>query len=193
METLERIHRLYFSKDTRPSPEKNAMLVRELEDLLQRPKEDYFKEMYKTTSTFGITTAVSFSRVVSFIDGELGNMYWYYDNGYHKVAQSVPGYIVGYCLFNYAVPEPCKALFQLYYQIMEPTYFGDLGFETFRSQSGTFDIKGVKRAIKQVAKNYEVKYPELSPDTAILDFGSAPAFVLSYLKMMAVLKMTKEE
>ncbi len=191
MEALERIHRLYFANAGQPSPEKNAVLLKELEQLLERPKEDYFKEMYRTTSTFGITTAVNYSRVVNFIEGELGNMYWYDDNGYDEVACSVPGYIVGYCLFNYAVPKPCKDLFQLYYQILEPGYFYNLGFQTYRAKDGTFNVKGIKKAIKRLVDLYSSKYEGFVPNTSMLDFKSTTAFAMSYLKMMEVLEMTK--
>ena len=191
METLERVHRLYFANNGQPSPAKNEMLLNELKTLLERPKEEYFKEMYRTTSTFGITTAVNYSRVVSFIEGELGNMDWYFDNEYLKVARAVPGYIVGYCLFNYAVPEPCKAFFHLYYQIMEADYFADLGFPTYRSSDGTFESKKIKKAIKKIADSYSTKYNGLSPDTSLLDYQTSTTFARSYLRMMAQLEMIK--
>ena len=38
-------------------------------------------------------------------------------------AMAIPGYIVGYCLFNYAIPKPDKDFFFLYYQIMYGTFF----------------------------------------------------------------------
>ncbi len=191
METLERIHRLYFANNGQPSPEKNEMLLEELKNLLKRPKEEYFKEMYRTTSTFGITTAVNYSRVVSFIEGELGNLDWYYDNGYLKVARAVPGYIVGYCLFNYAVPEPCKAFFQLYYQIMEADYFDDLGFQTYRTADGSFESKKIKKAIKKIAENYTLKFKGLTPDISLLNYETSTTFARSYLKMMEQLDVTK--
>ena len=167
------------------------MLLGELQQLLERPKEDYFKEMYRTKSTFGITTAVNYGRVVSFIDGELGNMHWYSDNGYEKVAQAVPGYIVGYCLFNYAVPRPCKALFHMYYQIMEQAYFDDLGFVTFRTGDGVFEQKKIKKAIKKLLSTYNKEYPQLSPNVSVLNFQSPTSFTRSYMKMIEDLDLTK--
>ncbi len=110
METLERIHRMYFTNDGKSTDKKIAIIRRDLKKLLNRPREEYFKEMYEVTSTFGITSPVNHDRVVSFIDGELGNMDWYQENGYSQIALAVPGYIIGYCLFNYALPFKLRRL-----------------------------------------------------------------------------------
>ena len=98
--------------------QKNANLQKEFNLLLNQPKENLLKGMYQVKASFGITKPVTHDRVVSFIDGELHQMNWYQENGHPKVAMAVPGYIVGYCLFSYAIPKPDKRLFHLYHQII---------------------------------------------------------------------------
>ena len=78
MEALERIHRLNLTNDGKSTILKNQLLIKELQKLVNRPKDEFFKEMYSVTSTFGITSPVSHDRVVGFIDGELHNMDWYH-------------------------------------------------------------------------------------------------------------------
>jgi len=190
MEALERIHRLYFAKNDIPKFAKNELLITEFKKLQERSKEEYFKEMYTVVSTFGITTAVNYSRVVHFIEGELPNMDWYNNNGYDKVACAIPGYIVGYCLFNYALPEPCKDFFQLYYQVVESKYFNALGY-TPLYQKNTFNKKAIKKSIEALVEQYKSGFENIKPNYKILNFDSKVAFSYSYLQMMKELDMTK--
>jgi len=151
--------------------------------------------MYRVKTSFGITKPVTHDRVVSFIDGELHQMDWYNDNGHHKVALAIPGYIVGYCLFNYAIPKPDKDLFYLYYQIIYHSFFEQLGFKLdlvdFKQQ--TFNKKGIKRAIKEIVDANKEKYPHLSPNTNKLSFDGQVKFAKSYLTMVRNLDLTKVE
>ncbi len=189
MEALERAHRLYFAKDDKSTLKKNEILRNEFIELLQRPANEYFKEMYSVTTTFGITSPVSHDRVIAFIDGELDNMDWYYDNGYHDVALAIPGYIVGFCLFNYAVPKPDKDYFLLFYEITESAYFKTLGFspQYYNPSTKTFDRKGIKRRIKQIAEKNSKQFVELHPDTSYLVYSSLASFAKSYLQMIRAL------
>jgi len=191
MEALERIHRLYFSKDDRTMKEKVAIVRSEFKILIERPAEDYYREMYLTTSTFGITNPASHDRVRSFIDGELGNMKWFQQNSYYDTALAVPGYIVGYCLFNYAIPLPDRAFFHLYYQIMEPEYFSKLGFleNYYEAEKKAFNKKEIRRAIRNIVKTHRQKFPKLNPDISSLDFSECAGFAKSYLLMVRNLNM----
>ena len=195
METLERIHRVYFSKDGKSTVQKNQILCKDLKKLLKRPKEDFFKELYRVKSTFGITTPVNHDRVVSFIDGELSNMDWYKENKHDKVAISVPGYIVGYCLFNYAIPKPDRDLFHLYFQIIEADLFKTLGFTTdfYNSEENKFNKKQIKRAIDNIIDENKQKYTKLNPAINSLKYTNKVEFAKSFLLMVRNLDMTKAE
>jgi hypothetical protein len=195
MEVFERIHRLYFSKDGKTNLQKNAILQKEFQHLLKRPKEDFLKGMYRVKTSFGITKPVTHDRVVSFIDGELHQLDWYKDNNHPKVAMAIPGYIVGYCLFNYAVPKPDKDLFHLYYKIIYSPYFKNLGFryDLVDLENQKFNKKAIKKAIKEITDLNKEKYPKLNPDTSQLNFNGQIAFAQSYLLMIRALDLTKVE
>lgn len=193
METLERMHRRYFANDGAPLGDKIEGLKRELQRLMNRDQEDFFKEMYEVTSTFGITNAVNHDRIVSFIDGELHNMNWYQENGFPMLAVSVPGYIVGYCMFNYAIPLPDRDLFHLYYRIVETPFFLKLGFvqRLYNVANDSFDKKGIRKELKRIVEKHQDKYPQFSPKTSMLNFRTLPDFARSYLLMMRELNLTR--
>ncbi len=195
MEVLERIHRSYFAKDDKNTAQKNQALCKEFKKLLERPKEDFFKEMYRVTATFGITTPINHDRVVAVIDGELHNMDWYKDNGHKNVALAVPGYIVGFCLFNYAIPKPDRDLFHLYFQIVESGYFKKLGFiiDYYDSEKQSFNRRAIRRAIDRIVDENRAKYSKLSPSLSLLRYDSMPEFAKSYLTMVRNLDATKTD
>ncbi len=195
MEALERMNRLFFAKDGKSTEQKNNVLQKELEALSLRSKEEYFKEMYRVKTTFGITSPVTHERVSGLIDEVLHHMEWYKDNGYEKVALAIAGYIVGNCLFNYAIPKPVKELYTLYYQINEVSYFQQLGFETilYDSETQRFDKKNIKNRIKEIALKNKKRYPEIAPDFAKLDFKNLTEFAKSYLLMVKELDLTRVE
>lgn len=187
METLERVHRLYFAKDERTVAQKNLLFCKELQKLATRPKEAFFKEMYRVPATFGITTSVGHEQVVQVLSSELPKMDWYEENGYDKVALAIPGYIVGKCLFNFAITKYDRALFHLYFRIMESTYFKALGFQdNFRENDGVgFQKKAIKRAIDQLVEPYR----NITIDPNLLVFDSPATFARSYLVMMMEMKI----
>lgn len=193
MEHLELAHREYFAKDDKKTLEKAQTLVNALQDLLDRPKDAYYKEMYRGKSTFGITVPVNHDRVIASIDNEIVNMDWYIQHGHEEIALSIPGFIVGYCLFNYAIPKPARELFELYYQIMNPVFFKDLNFnfDYFDEGNQKLNHRSIKRAIKFVCQNNKDFYPKLNPNMNGLKFDSRLTFAKSYLLMIRNMDMTK--
>lgn len=194
METLEGAHRRFFTKDSGLTDhEKNERLIAELEKLLERSRQDYREEMYRVQTTFGITSPVTHDRVVGLIDSELSQMEWYQTNGHEPIAAAIPGYIVGYSLFNYAIPQPDRDFFHLYYRVTEPTYFKALGFtNTYSNGEGNqVDRRAVKRAIEGIVRKYRHRYPQLRPAVSKLVFGQPLDFARSYLMMIRELDLTR--
>lgn len=192
METLERINRLYFSNEHKTTAEKNAMIQSELKTLINRPKEDFFKEMYRVRTTFGITKPINIQRIRGIIKGELSHMDWYSENHHESIALGIPGYIVGNCLFNYAVPKALLELFKLYFAVMEPEYFTDLGFQYgyCDPKSHKPNARNIKKGIKEIVQNHKQLYYNFAPDTALLNFSSKLDFAKSYLIMIGALELT---
>ena len=193
MEALERMHRMYFARETdQPVTYKNVRLLGELQHLLRRAEESFATELYAGKSTFGITLPANHDRLVSLIDNELPNMDWYQDNGFARVAQAVPGYIVGYALFNYAVPPPDKELLQLYYRVTEDEYFRALGYkQQFLDRDGRPNRRAIRAAVSTVATRHRSDYPRFRPAASQLNFDNLTDFGRSFLRMMRDLDLAK--
>lgn len=189
MECLERIHRLYFEKNKKRTIERNQILISEFQSLKERDENEFYKELYDVQCTFGITTAVEQAKVVSFIEGELSNMNWYLDNDHPEVASAVPGYIIGYCLFNFAIPLPTRQYFHLYYQVINQDFFNDLGYDLALMNGKKLKRKEIIKKITKISKKYRMQYPRLTPDTSILNFEDKAQFAKSYLLMIKAFNM----
>lgn len=196
MEVLERLHRLYFSKDEKKSmAELNQTVAKELRTLLERPKEAYFREMYRVPATFGITMPVNHDRVVSLIDSELHQMDWYLENQYQHIALAIPGFIASYCLFIYAIPKPGRELLHLYLEIVESEYFRELGFPNvyYDPDTRNFDKRAIRRAIRRIVDNNREQYTKLVFPINNLNYQSLPLFARTYMLTLRNLDMTKIE
>ena len=195
METIERMHRSYFSTEEKSMILKNVGLRKELEKTLNRSKELILSELYATTSTFGILVPKQHDALVSLIYGELQNMDWYEANKHESVALAIPGYIVGFALFSFALPKPERALLAFYYNVFEPTFFSALGYtpQYFNSTTGVFDQKALKHSIKEIVDAHLEMYPKLAPDYITLDFKTPAKFARSYLLMLKNLDFYKKE
>lgn len=187
MEVFERINRLYFAHDKQTIATKCDLLQQEFEAILKRSKEEFLKEIYQTTSTFGVTMPVHHDRVRAFIDGEMPNIDWYVKHKKYDVALSSASYVVGYCLFNYAVPLPIRAYFHLFYKITNSNYFVDLGysFDLYQDDIQAFNKTGIKNEINAIAKLHRKQYPNLKPRIELLDYNNLGTFAQTYLEMIS--------
>lgn len=194
METLERIHRRFYAKDSAMTlVEKNDMVINELQKLLERSEKEYSREMYAVKTTFGITAPVTHDRIAHLIDAELHQMDWYRENGYYRVAAAYPHYIVGYSLFVYAVPQPDREFFHLFYRVSESSYFRGLGFrpDYCDPDTGKLNSKAIRRAIDQIARKHRDRYPQLRPQISMLSFDNLLDFSRTYLLMVRELDLTR--
>ena len=193
MDILERVHGIYFAKNDRSPQVKITAIRKEFQKLLDRPKEAFFKEMYRTRSTFGINPAVNHDSIVGLIEGELQNMEWPLQQNYESLAMAVPQYIAGFALFHYAPPKPDRELFHLFFQIMEPAFFRELGFDIpYSEPDGHLSKTDILKAIKQVVERNHGAFPVLKPDVSRLNFASPVLFAKSYLLMIKELNLSRD-
>ncbi|WP_116127678.1 hypothetical protein [Lewinella sp. IMCC34183] len=187
MEALERMHRMYFAREEeKPVTYKNDRLLGELQQLLDRAPESFGEELYAGKYTFGITLPSSHDRLSSLIANELPNIDWYQDNGYDAVALAIPGYVVGYALFNYAIPPPDRELLHLYYRVTENAYFQQLGYpQSFLDRDGRPARRPIRAAITEIVERYRRDYPRLRPAVSRLNYGNLIDFSRSFLEMVA--------
>lgn len=192
MEVFERCHRNYFSNPQKKDvPTLNQEIITDLKLILQRTDIQMDKELYQVVSTFGQTSPTTLDQINSFIDGEIKNFPWYFENSYHKIANAIIGYIIGYLLFNYALPKPLRDLLHLYYQITEANYFRALGFQIPFWENNELQSKEIKRAIKHIVAAYEKEFPKLDANLQILNFESLTPFLHSYLTMIRQMNFYK--
>lgn len=193
MEAFEKAHKYFFIKDGKSPEKKNIAILKQLKKVKQIEKEDFYEELYGIKSTFGITAPSSHDRLSSYIDNEIGNMDWYQDNGHTEVAQSIIGYIVGYCLFNFALPAPDKELLHLYFCIMHQDYFNDLGYSYTYQQDGKLNKSEVLHGIEEVIQRHKADFTELTFQKKSLNFNSKLTFAKSFLLMVKQLNLTRIE
>ncbi len=195
MDALEKAHQAYFSKDRASMLQKVSAMRKILTEILNRDPEAAKREMYDVVSTFGLSSSKGHDVLADMIEKELPQMDWYDENRHEDVAASVPGYIVGYNLFNYALPRPDKDALDMYYRITEPAYFASLGFEPLYADpvTGALNPKTIKAAIRQIADQNRNKYPKLAPETGMLVFDRRVAFARSYLLMVKLFDLSLQE
>ncbi|MBK7935643.1 MAG: hypothetical protein IPJ82_00470 [Lewinellaceae bacterium] len=193
MDALERVHGIYFAKNDRSPQVKITHIRKEYQKLLERPREAFFHEMYRTRSTFGINPAVNHDTIVGLIEGELQNMEWPLQQNYEALALAVPQYIACFALFHYAPPKPDRELFHLLLQILEPGFFRELGFSIpYSEPGGPFNKTAILKGIKNIADQNRLQFPLLKPDAGRLDFASPVLFAKSYLLMIKELNLSKD-
>ena len=184
-DTLERIHRTWFAADKATTEEKNARIIKEFKDLLDRSKTAWQSEFYRIISTFGIVPAFGHERLVNIIEAELPVLDWYAEHGFPDVALAIGDYIVGHSLFSFALPKNDRDLFHLYYRIRQHNFFVDLGFmQSFKTKGNKLSPREITRAVKRIFKENAQDYLSGSPETSLLKFGNEVDFVRSYLNMM---------
>ncbi len=192
MENIEQIHNIFFKDSTINAHRKNEMMRNELNEMLEITPQEFKEEIYEVLSTFGITQPSGIERLRSMIQSDLENMNWYQDNNHKVYAMAVPGYIVGYCLYNYALPSPVRALLLLYYKIFSSTYFEKLGFENmFLSDNGSLNKKSILREIKTIEKKYADQYAQLKINARALSFIDDCHFARSYMQMLYNVKLNR--
>ena len=189
MDILEKVYGIYFTKDERTNQLKIIALRKEFQKILDRPKEQVLRELYRTRSTFGVNPPANHERIAALIDGELPNMEWHLGQNHLELALAVPQYIVGNALFQNVPPKPDRDLLHLFYQITEPDFFRALGFPIYVTADGRPDKSRIVQAIKSIADNNRREYPRLRPNTNRLDFTSMPLFGKSYLEMLRDLEL----
>ncbi|HHB79320.1 MAG TPA: hypothetical protein ENK85_08820 [Saprospiraceae bacterium] len=161
-----------------------------IEEILQRNQSFIKIELYLTDATFGFNPVIQSAQIRDTIYSELPTMDWYVDHGHEEYAISIVDFIVGYLLFNFIVPPPCKALFLLYYRIREPQFFKELGYNEPVFFDGKLASSTIKKEIKKVLAGFSDSFPHADAPVQMLEYDSLPVFYKSYLEMVAEINFT---
>jgi hypothetical protein len=193
MEIIDNIHNLYFQNQDKTPDQKNQTIRKKLKRILNIPYDKFSNEIYDVKSTFGITQPSGTERILEFIETEIENMHWYYQNGHTEFALAIPSYIVGYSLFNFSMPSPMRDLFNLFYQIMQYPYFSALGISgNYRSDQGV-KIPAIKKEIKSILATHKKEYPYMKINIQELSFQDMCEFNRTYLGMIMQINFQRKD
>ncbi len=186
---LEKIPLLYFAKDEKPAVEKNNAMIAAFRQLQAKPREDFFKHLFRNKSTFAIVVPQVQKNVTDSVTGANNNMVWYRDNDYPLIAQQICEYGISFCQYSYSLPRPLTELFRLFMQVNYPNYFTTLGFTGvgYDVQKNRFDPEIIFKAIRDILQAWKTKYPRLEFNTQNLKFDNLVEFNLSFTEELAYL------
>lgn len=186
---LEKIPAIYFAKDEKQSTEKNVLMVEAFKKILAKPKDEVFKSLFKSKSTFAIVQPQVHKTIADAIAAANNNMIWYRDNNYPLMAEQICEYGLSYCQYNYSLPRPITELFILFMRVNYPAYFSSLGFSSLYSdnENKKLDTDELARQIANVISNWKMKYPLLQFNTGNLKYENLTSFNHSFTQQIELL------
>lgn len=186
---LEKIPLLYFAKDEKPAVEKNNAMIAAFRQLQAKPREDFFKHLFRNKSTFAIVVPQVQKSITDSVIGANNNMVWYRDNDYPLIAQQICEYGISFCQYSYSLPRPLTELFRLFMQVNYPNYFNAMGFTgvVYDVQKNRFDPELILKVIRDILQAWKNKYPRLEFNTQNLKFDNLVEFNLSFTGELAYL------
>lgn len=189
LEAVERIQRLYYSRDDLDMLAKNQQIVAEYRRILQRDDALIEREFYHSIFTFGITKPIGTYRLTEIFAQDWKNLLWYSKHNLPTVAIAIADYIVGYSLFNFAPAQPIRELLHLYYEIMESSYLVATHDASNFWKDGEINQRLVRRELKAIEDRYEDQIVGFALDERDVDCSSRVAFVRSFLIMIDMIKI----
>jgi hypothetical protein len=184
MEVIRACNELYFTDNITSVHDKNKEMIRKVRHLEKTEFKEFEKELYEVNSTFGTSMPEGHQRLAEIIDAQMSDFDWYYENKYFAFANGICGYVVGYSLYSYSLPEPSRDLLKLFYRIVENDYFKQLGFSEVFKNGDIFYKNRIQAAINSVISQHRSRYPDLKIDFKILQYDDISLFSKSFLMMI---------
>ncbi len=184
LDDLRYIQGVFYRKDNASTSEKNHLMIKEFKKIIDKPKEENIKSLYKTKATFAVVKPTNFGTVSNFIFDEIKKVDWYKENNYPDVQQAVCDYIVAYSEFFFGMDAPVYDLLEIYWKTTNDKYYKELGFwaDYYNSNTKTFKKAKIEDAISKIVSKYKYKFPHLAFKTHILKFDNLANFSTSFLK-----------
>lgn len=191
LEAIERTQRIYFKHGKDDMEMRNNQMYREVTSLMERSDPEMQKELYGVPATFGVTKSVSHFEVRGIIQRDWNNFQWYKKNELPRISIYIGDYIMGHILFNYAPPEPIRALCHMYFRVSNNDYFRHIGYDDlfYDSTQDSLNEKEIKQALKAIERHYKEDFPSLDLNLKELRFDNVLEFIESYLIMIEDLKL----
>ena len=188
---LEKISGIYFKKDDRQMVEKNRDMIEEFKKLQQKPKEEVFKNLFRSKYTFSIVTPQPHKSMADAINEANNNMLWYRDNNHEYFANKIVEYGLTSCQYAYSLPKPVSLLVEIFMQVNYPEYFKALGYSRalYMPVANKFDEDLITARVKQIVDQWKPKYPLMNFNTDQLSFASLLRFNQSFAQQIELLNI----
>ncbi len=184
-EEIENAHRAYFLESALDARTRMQRLLATIERAVARTDDELQTEFYKVVTTFGMVQPISYHRISSQIQAEL-NQFDAYDQGNSSVyAPYITSFVIGYGLFNYALPGLIRDLYSLYYYLEEEALLFELGMPGLRSgHSAHKDRQILIQTIRDLQQFWSdrIQVKGLRPEH--LDLSSGSTLARTYLEIM---------
>lgn len=189
MEKIKEIHDQFFHDNLLTVHDKNKNILKDIKSFETILYKDFAKEIYEVSCTFGSAMPEGHQRLVEIIDAQMTDFEWYYENKHYAYAKAICGYVVGFSLYSFALPEPSKSLLILYYKLTNVDYFKGLGFHyEYRKADGSFNKSKINEAINTIIKDSKQKYGDIIINLKLLNYTDIFLFCRSYLLMLRQLQ-----
>ncbi|ANH82999.1 hypothetical protein A8C56_20215 [Niabella ginsenosidivorans] len=188
---LEKIGGIYFKKDERSVVDKNRDMIEAFRELKAKPRDEVFKNLFRSKYTFSIVTPQVHKVLADAIHEANENMLWYRDNRYDYFANKLMEYGLSYCQYSYSLPRPITLLIQLFMRVNYPDYFKALGYgETFYDPAtNRFREEAIIRYMRTIESQWKERYPYMSFRTETLSFVNLLSFNYSFTTLIEKLNM----
>jgi hypothetical protein len=182
---LEKIGYIYFKKDERPVIEKNRDMTEEFKKILAKPKEEIFKDIFRSRHTFSIAAPQQYKAITDSIHGANVNMTWYRDNNYPFFATQIIEYGFSYCQYSYSLPRVITEFFHLFMIINYPDYFAALGYSRYYDPvNNKFEQAEIIEKIKTIQERWKDKFPLIDFKIQNLKFDNLVNFDFTFTTEM---------
>jgi len=171
--------------------EKNRDMIDEFKKIQVMPKEEVFKNLFRSKHTFAIVAPQQYKTIADNIHASNQNMAWYRDNNHPFIATQICEYGISYCQYSYSLPSAITELFHLLMMVNHSDYFSALGYKTayYDPATGKFEYEEIVEKVLSIQQKWKEKYPLMDFKTQNLRFDSLVNFDLTFTNEMEFLNM----
>ncbi len=174
---------IFFRSDNATTQERVHQMKEEFKKILDKPKEETQKSLYKVKGTFAVVKPTHYEAVSEFMKDELPKIDWYRDNKYPDIQQAICEYIVAYSEFYFGMDAPVYDLFDIFWKVINSAYYKELGFtdDYFDAENNKFNRQSIESRIYNIVNGYKGKFPFIAFKTSQIKYDSLPSFATSFL------------
>jgi len=180
-----------YNPEERNSPEINHKMLAELEDIDKKSDNELKNSIYKVRAVFPEISYMTFAEMAESLNSHFVLIDTCIDSGRYDLVQTMCEYATGLNHAHHGMPTAAQDLLLIFWRVLNQDYFNALGFddEFISPNSQTLAAIKISKEIDETIKKYTKVYPNLSFNTANLDFGTIPGFAYTFLKEFAALEI----